>query len=275
MINSVKRYSLIALLSCLIYSCSDYSKVLKSDDYEYQYERAVQYYKDGSFNKAIALLKTHVRIYRGTSKAAEVNYYYAKSYFGNENYYMASYYFKTLLVEFPRSKYSEEAQFMIGYCGYLQSPVPKLDQSGTESAIDAFNLFVNLYPDSEYVDKANEMIDEMMEKLLYKSYLNAKLYYDMEDYKASVISLASSLKDFPQTSYREELMFMLLSAKFKYADLSIASKRKERFNDALDQYFSFSDEFENSRFSAESEGMFEKIKKALNITDEDLKITLD
>jgi len=38
--------------------------------------------------------------------------------------------------------------------------------------------------------------------LVEKSYLSAKLYYDMKQYKAAVVALNNSLKEFPESSYR-------------------------------------------------------------------------
>ena len=79
-----------------------------------------------------------VSIYRGTSRADMIYYYYAKSMMGQKDYAMATHYFKSLLKEFPGSQYAEEAQFMVGYCGYLLSPKPRLDQSVTRDAIDVY-----------------------------------------------------------------------------------------------------------------------------------------
>jgi hypothetical protein len=60
-----------------------------------------------------------VNIYRGTSRADQIYYHYAKSMMGQKDYLMANHYFKSLLKEFPGSEFAEEAQFMVGYCSYL------------------------------------------------------------------------------------------------------------------------------------------------------------
>jgi outer membrane protein assembly factor BamD len=93
---------------------------------------------------------------------------------------------------------------MVGVCFYKDSPSPKLDQEVTKKAIDSFQLFINMYPFSSKVEEANVLIDELNEKIVYKSYLSAKLYYDMQYYKASVIAIDNSLNDFPTTKYRED-----------------------------------------------------------------------
>jgi len=177
---------------------------------------------------------------------------------------MAGHYFKSLLKEFPRSEFAEESQFMVGYCFYLDSPNPRLDQEVTHNSIDALQLFINLYPKSTRVDEANRLIIEMRDKLVYKSYLNGKLYYDMNNYKAAVVALTSSLKEFPDTKYREELMYMLLKAKYLLAIKSVDEKKKERLSSALDEYFTFVDEYPESEHRKEAERFYETTTKLLN-----------
>ena len=104
----------------------------------------------------------------------------------------------------------------------------------------------------------------MRDKLVYKSYLNGKLYYDMNNYKAAVVALTSSLKEFPDTKYREDLMYMLLNAKYLLAVKSVEEKKKERLTSALDEYFTFVDEYPESKHRKEAERFYETTAKLLN-----------
>ena len=158
---------------------------------------------------------------------------------GQKDYLMASHYFKSLVKEFPTSEYIEEAQFMIGYCSYLLSPKPRLDQQVTQQAIDALQLYINLYPYSDRVEEANRLISELEDKLVYKSYLSAKLYYDFEQYKAAVIALGNSLEAYPDSRYREELKYMLLKSKYLLASNSIIDKQDERYTKCTRRIFFF------------------------------------
>ena len=248
----------------LLSSCSDYNKIVKSNDYEFKYKKALEYYENNEFVRSSTLLKELIGIVRGTSRADKVYYYYAKSQFGLKDYMMAGHYFKSLIKEFPRSEYAEESQYMIGYCSYLDSPSPRLDQSVTQTAIDALQLFINLYPKSTRVEEANRLIIELRDKMVYKSYLSAKLYYDLDNYKAAVVALTSSLKDYPDTKYREELMYMLLKAKYLLAVLSVEEKKHERLSSALDEYFTFVDEYPESKYRKEIEKYHATVEKLLN-----------
>jgi outer membrane protein assembly factor BamD len=265
MLKKLEYICILLVLNLFLFcACKDYNKIIKSTDYEFKYKKAVEYYNDGEYARAGTLFQELVNIYRGTSKADEIYYYYAKSMMGQKDYLMAGQYFRTLTKEYPTSKHVEEAQFMVGYCGYLQSPKVRLDQEITHNAIDALQLYVNLYPFSERVDEANRLIDELRDKLVEKSFLSAKMYYDFENFKAAAIALENSLKEYPDTKYREELMYMLLKSKYLLGINSIEEKKEQRLSNALDEYFNFTDEFPQSKYRREVDKYYETTARLLN-----------
>lgn len=258
----------LVLLTLIMSSCGDYNKIVKSTDYEFKYKKAVEYYEEGEYVRAGTLFRELVNIYRGTSRADKIYYFFAKSMIGQKDYLMAGHYFKSLVKEFPASEYAEESQFMVGYCSYLLSPKPRLDQKVSQDAIDDLQLYINLYPFSERVDEANRLIDELEDKLVFKSYLSAKLYYDFEMYKASVVALANSLDKYPDSKYREELKYMLLKSKYLLAEKSVAEKKEKRYSNALDEYFSFVDEYPESKYKKEVDKFYAKASEVLNYKEE-------
>lgn len=251
-------------------SCSDFLKVTKSTDYEFKVKKAKEYYDNKEYGRSSQLYQELVNIYRGTNRADQIYYYVAKSFYGLKDYTLASHYFRLLIKEFPRSSFGEEAQFMIGYCLYMDSPNPRLDQKTTQEGIDAFQLFLNLFPTSTRAVEASQYIDKLKDKLVYKSYLSGKLYYDLQDYRAAVISLTSSLKEYPGSKYREELMYYLLKSKYLLGVNSIEEKKRERLNNVIDEYYTFVDEFPKSKYRKEADKYFGNVKKIMNLTDEDL-----
>ncbi len=249
-------------------SCGDYNKILKSTDYEFKLKKAIEYFEDGEYVKAGTLFQELVSIYRGTTRADQIYYYYAKSLMGQKDYLMANHYFKSLLKEFPGSEFAEESQFMVGYCSYLLSPKARLDQTVTKEAIESLQLYINLYPYSDRVDEANRLIDELNTKLVYKSYLNSKLYFDFGNYKAASIALENALSEYPDSPYREELMYMVLKSKYLLAINSIEDKKTERLSSALDEYFSFVDEFPDSKYRQEVDKFYNTVANLLNYNEQ-------
>jgi outer membrane protein assembly factor BamD len=272
MIRKVKNILWTAIFF-VVFACGDYQKIVKSTDYEFKLKKAREYYDNKEYNRSSQLYQELVNIYRGTSRADQIYYYLAKSCYGQKDYVLSSHYFRQLLKEFPRSQFNEESQFLIGYCYFLDSPTARLDQKTSQDAIDALQLFINIFPGSARVAEANKLIDELREKLVYKSYLSGKLYYDLSDFRAAVISLSNSIKEYPDSKYREELMYYLLKAKYLLGENSIDEKKRDRLNSALDEYFTFTDEFPQSKYRKEADRFFANTKKLMNLSDDEINKT--
>jgi len=249
--------ALFAAAAGVLGGCGEYEKLLKSRDYNAKYEMGVKYYEEGEFARAATLFDQVDNIFRGTTKADTVKYYQAKSYYGQRDYLMAGYYFNELSTTYVSSVYVEEADFMTGYCYYKQSPRPELDQENTYKTITAMQMFLSKYPRSERVAESLEIITEMRDKLVEKSFISARLYYDLGYYDSAILALRNSLMEYPDTKYREELMFLILKSSFLLADRSIPSKQKERYQATIDEYYSFIGEFPEGPHTREAQRMYE------------------
>ena len=244
-------------------SCSQYEKLRKSTDYQLKYSKAFEYYDVGDFVRSGQLFDDLVSVFSGTNKADTVAYYQAMSYFKQKDYLTASHYFSQHFKNKRQSPFVEECEYLAGYCYYMQSPRAELDQATTMAAIEAFQVFLMRYPDSKYKEDAERYMTEMEDKLVDKSYLTATLYYNLGQYKASIIALNNSLEDYPETKYREELMYLLLRSSYLFAENSVASKMKERFQSALDEYYSFVGEFPESKYVRDAKRMYERTDRYL------------
>ncbi|MEZ5070944.1 MAG: outer membrane protein assembly factor BamD [Bacteroidales bacterium] len=244
------------LLLFFLSGCGEYEKLLKSRDYKLKWETGLKYYEDGEYGRAATLIDQVSNIYRGTTKADTVKYYQAKTYYAQKDYLMAGHYFNELSLTYPNSVFLEEADYMTAYCFYLQSPRPELDQDNTFKAITQLQMFMVRYPTLDKVSECQKLVLELTDKIGEKSYISAKLYFDLGYYKAAT-ALRNSLIDYPETSCREELMFMILKSSYLLADGSILSKKMERFQAALDEYYSFISEFPEGPHSREAKRMYE------------------
>ena len=103
----------------------------------------------------------------------------------------------------------------------------------------------------------------MEDKLVEKNYKSARLYYDMKEYKASIVAINNSLKVYANSKYREEMMFLKLNSLFKYAELSMRDKQKTRYQDTLDDYYSFMEEYPESRYLKDVKDIYQKTDKYL------------
>ena len=89
----------ILLIAVLVLgSCSEFQKVVKSDDYQLKFDRANQLFDNQKYNKSIVLYE---QIYQNSPKSdqGQVSYYrLAKSYYNLGDFYMAGYYFNSFIV---------------------------------------------------------------------------------------------------------------------------------------------------------------------------------
>ena len=260
----------MALLSAgLLSSCGEYNKVLKSTDYDYQYEAAKTYFAKGQLTKAATILEGLVTIMKGRQHGEESLYMLGMTYMNQGDYVTASNYFNTYYTTYPRGTYTELARFNSGKALYLDTPEPRLDQTSTYKAIQELQMFIEYFPGSERHEIAQNMIYELQDKLVEKEYLSAKLYYDLgaytgnvtrsssgNNYKAAIITAQNILKDYPYTKKREELFMLILKAKFDMARESVIEKKEARMRETIDEYYAFKNEFPESKYIKEVEKIF-------------------
>ncbi|MEG1585524.1 MAG: outer membrane protein assembly factor BamD [Bacteroidales bacterium] len=264
------KKSLFFLFVVLLFaSCGEYNKVLKTSDYEVKYEYAKKYYAEKKYTKAYTLLEDVVPMFKGTDKAEEALYLLAQSYYGAKDYMTSGQYFTTYYTNYPKGEYAELARFYAGYGYYLDSPDPRLDQTGTYKAINEFQLFMEYFPKSEKVEEAQKLIFELQDKLTEKELLNAKLYYNLgnylaNNYESAVITAQNAIREYPYSKFKEELSMIILKARYEEAQFSVAEKQEERFRDVIDEYYSFINEFPDGKFEKEAKKIFEHASKKIN-----------
>lgn len=262
----IRKWTIISILlgTAFLFGCSDYQKLLKSDDYEKKYEKAIEYYNQEDYYRALQLFDQVIPVYRGREEAEDLFYYYANSYYQQEDYTMASYYFKRYARNFPETERAEEALFMSAYCKYLESPRYSLDQTKTQEAINELQTFANQYPNSDKVDRVNELIDDLRTKLEKKLYKKAELYFDMEKYEAAVVAYDNLLRKYPDTKYREEALFKILKARYIYAKNSIPSKQMERYEATIEAYDKLMTYYPDSEYEDKAKDMYQEATNFLS-----------
>jgi len=264
----MKKMKLILLLfiasSAIFVGCSEHSKIVKSTDYDLKYKKAIEYYEAGDCYKALPLFEELMTYFRMTERGEDVYYYYANTQFCLKEYYLAAYYFKRFTVNYPNSPKAEECAFNSARCSMLNSPEYNLDQSDTYKAIDDFQLFMNHYPESGLVDSCNTLISSLRSKLETKSFEKAKLYYKMEKYRSAVILFNTTLEEFPDTDFKEEVLYLIIRSNFLFASNSIETKKEERYDNTIKSYYTFVDQFDSSKFLKSAESYFKSSQKELD-----------
>lgn len=257
----------VVLLVVLVSSCkSKFEKLRASNNISMKYQEAVKLYENKKYSKAIILFEDLMTKYRGQAEAEDLYYYTAYTAYRLRDYTSARYHFKSFATTYPNSARAEECRFMAAYCFYVDSPRFSLDQENTRKAIDELQLFINLYPDGEQTEEAGQLIQNLRDKLERKAFANARLYYDMgkpDDYRAAVIAFESMLRQYPDTRYAEEIEFLILKSQYLFAQNSMPYRQEVRYNEAIDYYQSFVENYPQSKFRKEADNLRSSAEKQI------------
>lgn len=261
------RRLLYILLIPLLCSCGEYQKALKSTDTDYKFEFAKKAFEQGKYVQASTLLKDVINVLRGSDKAEQALYLLGLSEYENKDYITSGAYFKSYYTRYPKGKYTELARFYSGYGYYLDSPDPQLDQSDTYKAIEELQAFLDYFPKSDKVSIAQQAIFELQDKLTLKQLQNAQLYYNLgnymgyNNYESAVVVARNAIKDYPYSKYKEELEFLILKSKYQEASISIEEKKTDRFREVIDEYYSFVNNYPDSKNRQEAENILKIARK--------------
>lgn len=245
----------------MITSCDRFNKIVKSTDYEMKLVKAKEYYDKGNYIKASQLYEELIPIMKGTEKHEEVFYYYTWSEYNLGDLLLGQYYFKTYTRNFPEGKHVEECYYMSAYCYFLNSPNYTLDQTYTKNAIKEFQSFIDIYPESPKLDTCNILIDQLRLKLEKKDYEIIKQYYNLSDWKATIVASKNYVKEYPSSTYNEEMYLLLIDSYYLLAINSIASKKEERLDGAIENYVKFLDLYPNSSYLSRAENIYNSSKR--------------
>ena len=254
MINKLLFFKIFLML--ILTSCSEYRKILKSTGYQKKLDAAMEYYEEEKYFKASTLFKDIKPLVKGSEESEIVDFYFAYSLYNLEQYETSAKYFKSFIELFSRSERVIEAEYLYAYSLYKTSPNSNLDQSTTVEAINAIQNFINKYPNNDFSKEANEIIDELQVKLETKNFENAQQYFKTRNYKSAIIALENFKKDFPDSKFNDQGMFLKILSQYNIASNSFQNLQEDRFRDLIDLYLDFVDEYPSSTYRIEAEKMY-------------------
>jgi outer membrane protein assembly factor BamD len=191
----------------------------------------------------------------------------------SHDYESASATFKKYYQTYPKGVYAEQACYYVGQSLYEGAPEPRLDQTPTIGAINAYQQFMDFFPDSELRPKAQERLFELQDKLVQKELLSAQLYYNLggyfgnvnsqneSNYISCIITAQNALKQYPYSKWREDFSLLVMKSKYELAENSSEDKRLDRYRDAEDECYGFLNEFPDSKNASMAQRFIDRCKK--------------
>ncbi len=245
-------------------SCSHFSKILKSNDYEYKLRMAEKFYAAKDYNHAQQLYEELFRVFKGSEHFEDIYYKFAYCAYYLKDYVNAENLFKGFVEVFPNSARSEEMDYMRAYTFYKQSPKPELDQTNTTKAIGFMQAFQNTHPGSARDKEAVQIIEECRGKLELKDFKNAQLYFDLGYFRAAAVSLNSLMNSYPDSDKSENYKMLMIKSYYSFAGVSIDERKDERYGQVVSECNEFLDRFPDSK-------MTKTVQDYLNLSQKNIK----
>lgn len=263
----MKNLIYIAFVGLLFTSCSEYQKVFNKGTVEEQYSLATKMYDAKKYDKALNLFEKITPTYSGKPQMERIQFMVAQSNFNTKNYDLAGYYFDRFTQNYPKSSKNEEAAFLSAQSYMLASPIFSLDPIDTNKALNAFQSFIDNYPDSERIQDANKYYQEINYKLQKKAFEIAKVYYTTagydpaRNYIASIVAFDNLLEDYLGSVFKEEALYYRLKASHDLALKSTPRRKEIRIKEAILAYDKLKRNFPKTKYLEDSDKMLANLEK--------------
>jgi outer membrane protein assembly factor BamD len=262
----IKNILAAALFSFVAISCGEFQTVLNKGTVAEQYKLAQELYNEQEYSKALQLFEKIIPAFRGKPQEERIQFMVSESYYNTKSYELSASYFDRFTKNFPKSSKVEESKFLVAKSFYMDSDRYSLDQQLTIEAIDAFQFFINTYPDSPRIAEANELINELQYKLETKAFEISWQYYHMEQYQAAITSFDTFLEDYLGTSYKEEAMYYTFLSSYELGMNSVFEKKELRLRNAVKSYERFLKYYPESTHLEEMVKLYEKLEEEAGFT---------
>ncbi|WP_231896417.1 outer membrane protein assembly factor BamD [Gramella sp. MAR_2010_147] len=266
----MKKGILVLGLLFATVSCSEYQKLLRSEETAPKYSTAEQLYNEGKeedsnkkLRKALKLLEQIEPEFRGKPQGERLVFLLADTYYQLGDYFNAPFQFERFLQLYPNSQKAEEASFKAASCYFYRSPRYSLDQTDTHKAIEELQVYLNAYPEGEFNEEANKMATELLVKLEKKAYEIAKQYHHTEYYKAAIASFNNFIANYPGSPFREAAFYYRFDSAYRLAINSFEVLMEDRLIEAKEFYNSYKKYYPEGEYTPQLEDSLLEIDKSL------------
>jgi len=150
------------------------------------------------------------------------------AYMGKEEYITAANEFSRLADDFPAGPWADDARFRVCEAYGELSPHPQLDQEYTEGAIEHCQSLITYYPESEYVPRAQEILDRMLVTLAEKHYQAGEFYRKRGAIDSAIMYYEQMIERYPGTPVVPKALLRLYESYQRIGYTQEAEAARER-----------------------------------------------
>ncbi|MGQ9818854.1 MAG: outer membrane protein assembly factor BamD [Candidatus Kapaibacteriales bacterium] len=195
------------LFLLVIFGCSS-GKQIEIKTADELFRLAKEKYDEGNFDEASKYFDLLKLQYPASQYSDDAQFYLAEINFKRGEYIMAVFNYNWLRRSYSNSPFYKESLYKTALCYYYLSPPFDRDQEYTHKAIEAFTDFKMAYPQDTLTIRVDEYLNELKNKLAYRNYFTALLYYKMQSFRSSLIYLDEVIDKYSDSLYIEDAYWL-------------------------------------------------------------------
>ncbi len=176
------------------------------------YEKGLKDLEKGRFEIARLTFQTLLNTYPDSDYKEKAKLAIADSFYkqgGTSGLVQAEAEYKDFMTFFPTSDDADDAQMRVAMTHYKQMEKPDRDRTQAKAAEREFKNMLEQFPDSPLRDEATQRLREVQEVLAEGDMRVARHYMMLKRYDASVNRSMTVLKEYPDFSQQDAILFIM------------------------------------------------------------------
>ncbi|MHB1169169.1 MAG: outer membrane protein assembly factor BamD [Longimicrobiales bacterium] len=199
MMRAIRTAAVAAVLVMISACASSNAARLAQLDADQLFSEGEAALRAGEWDDAIEALERYTLTFPTHPRNQEGRFLLGSAYMGKEEYITAANEFSRLADDFPAGPWADDARFKVCQAYGELSPHPQLDQEYTQGAIEHCQSLITYYPDSEFVPRAQEILDSMLAKLAEKQYQTGEFYRKRGAIDSAIMYYESMIAQYPNS----------------------------------------------------------------------------
>jgi len=247
----MKIYSTtILLLILLLNSCSTKTSTEPSNaetDLIEKLNHGKELFDKKKYTRALDDFNMIIMNARGSEIGVEARYYQAESFYELKQYNDAISSYEKFIDYSNNPEMIEFAMFKMCKSYFKLSTSYSRDQSNNDFAFIKLQFFIDQFPDSEYSNEAEDLLEKLRLRKAKKIYETGRLYLKLKEFDSAIIYFNDVIENYYDTKFSDEARISII---FYYL-----LQNKTDF--AYDYYNKNSDNFIDSNKKNEAESLLE------------------
>jgi len=177
------------------------------------YQRGLEEYQDGDYQRAAALFQRVKEEYPLSTLAIMAELGIADSYYSDKQYPEAALSYRDFVNLHPTNENLPYVMYQIGMCHYNGITTIDRDQSETFKALKEFERLLLRFPESRFAFMAEKKIRDCRKNLGEKEFYIGKFYFNMKEYRAALRRFETITREYANVGLDYQVNYFIAETK--------------------------------------------------------------